>query len=113
MAAGRVLTEEWGCAPGIRFVCRTSGLQYKARDELTPVSVTGRILESPSSLGFAVGQPALSPTFVVHILLAEPRWEDFIPDAELRPVLSHGASCIARKLKQKPQEGRDSLASLP
>ena len=77
------------CLPNLRLV-------IQARDELTPVSVAGRILESlPRS--FAVGQPTLSPTSVAHKSPpSEPRREDFIPEAELRPILLHGASCIAR-----------------
>jgi hypothetical protein len=43
------------CLPNLRPA-------IQARNELTPVSVTGRILNLFSSLGFAVGQPALSPT---------------------------------------------------
>jgi len=44
------------CLPNLRPA-------VQARDELTPVSVTGRIREAASLLGFTVGQPALSPTF--------------------------------------------------
>jgi hypothetical protein len=52
MTAGKGLArEEWGCAHVIRFVCRSSGLQYKRETSLLRLAWRGRAhtCESPSS----------------------------------------------------------------